>query len=486
MTPLVALFLCFPLDDKPRGDRYFRIAVVDDQTGRGVPLVELRTVHGLKSITDSNGVAAFHEPGLMGQSVFFHVRSHGYEFAKDGFGYRGKALTVTAGGGAVLKIKRLNVAERLYRVTGGGIYADSLLVGDRVPLKQPVLNGLVLGSDSVVNALYKDKLYWFWGDTHRPGYPLGNFHVPGAVSELPGKGGVSPERGVELSYFLDDKGFAKKTCEMPGTGPTWITGLTVLGDRMFAGYVKVKPPLTIYERGLCEWDDAAKQFRRVKAFAADSVLSPHGHPVIHKDGEDDYVYFCDPFPLVRVRADVESLGDPTRYEAFTCVTADGKVTEYGWKRNAARCGPKEEAELVRQGQLKESAARWQLRDVETGKTVQAHGGSISWNAYRRRWVLIAVQTHGTSLLGEVWYAEADAPTGPWKQARKIVSHERYDFYNPKQHPYFAEKNGRIIYFEGTYTATFSGNPEKTPRYEYNQMMYRLDLADPRLDLTSRP
>jgi hypothetical protein len=40
----------------------------------------------------------------------------------------------------------------------------------------------------------------------------------------------------------------------------------------------------------------------------------------------------------------------------------------------------------------------------------------------------------------------------------------------------------VIYFEGTYTQTFSGNPEATPRYDYNQIMYRLDLDDPRLVL----
>src|SRR5205085_11932923 len=103
--------------------------VVDDQTGRGVPLVELRTVHEIRYYTDSNGVVAFHEPGLMGQAVFFHVRSHGYEFPKDGFGLRGKALQVTPGGSATLKIHRLNLAERLYRVTGAGIYRDSVLAG---------------------------------------------------------------------------------------------------------------------------------------------------------------------------------------------------------------------------------------------------------------------------------------------------------------------------------------------------------------------
>src|SRR5262249_31410215 len=152
---------------------------------------------------DSNGVAAFREPGLMGRSVFFHVKSHGYEYAKDGFGFRGKALDLKEGGSAVLKIRRINVAERLYRVTGAGIYADSLLVGERTPLKEPALNAQVLGSDSVVNAVYHGKLHWFWGDTLRPGYPLGNFHVPGAVSELPGKGGLAPEVGVDLAYFVD-------------------------------------------------------------------------------------------------------------------------------------------------------------------------------------------------------------------------------------------------------------------------------------------
>jgi hypothetical protein len=41
----------------------------------------------------------------------------------------------------------------------------------------------------------------------------------------------------------------------------------------------------------------------------------------------------------------------------------------------------------------------------------------------------------------------------------------------------------MIYFEGTYTFTFSGSEEAaTPRYDYNQIMYRLDLTDPRMAL----
>ena len=113
----------------------------------------------------------------------------------------------------------------------------------------------------------------------------------------------------------------------------------------------------------------------------------------------------------------------------------------------------------------------------------AHGGSVYWNAYRGRWVMIAVESFGsTSFLGEVWYAEADTPLGPWVYARKVVTHDKYSFYNPKQHPMFDKEKGRIIYFEGTYTTTFSGNHDPTPRYDYNQVMYRLDLSDRRLAL----
>ena len=83
----------------------FQITIVDDQTRRGVPLVELKTVNDISYFTDSNGVVAFHEPGLMGKDVFFHVSSHGYVFDKDGFGFRGRRLTAFSGG----KIGRAHV-----------------------------------------------------------------------------------------------------------------------------------------------------------------------------------------------------------------------------------------------------------------------------------------------------------------------------------------------------------------------------------------
>jgi len=160
--PTAALLLTILLGAQP-----FAIEVVDDQTGRGVPLVELTTTSGVNYVTDSAGLVAFDEPGLMDRRVFFSVKSHGYEFRKDGFGIGGGALEVKSGGSAQLKIKRLNIAERLYRVTGEGIYRDTVLLGREAPIKEPLLNAQVTGCDSVVNAAYRGKLYWFWGDTNQ-------------------------------------------------------------------------------------------------------------------------------------------------------------------------------------------------------------------------------------------------------------------------------------------------------------------------------
>lgn len=481
-------------------DNAFKIRVIDEETKRGVPLVELETVNNVRYVTDSHGLVALREPELFGQRAFFHVRSHGYEFNEDGFGYRGQAVDVTPGGSATLEIKRLNIAQRLYRVTGAGIYRDSILLGQEVPIERPLLNAKVFGSDSVVNTVYQGKIHWFWGDTNRPGYPLGNFDVPGAVSELPTNGGLDPEAGVNLSYFVGEHGFAKPTAKMPGDGPTWIDGLVTLAEtdgseRMFAAYVKIDPPLSVYARGVAEWNDEARRFDKVADFDLNAPALPGGHPVKHTEGDVEHVYFAKPYPLVRVRATPDDLTRPDRYEAFTCLAEgsrldkpkldrdSGGMLRYSWKRNTPPLDPQAQKKLIESGQMRKGEGLLALRDRDTGKTVLAHGGSVYWNAYRQRWVMVFLEVFGSpSYLGEVWFAEADRLVGPWVYATKIATHDRYDFYNPKQHPMFDANGGRTIYFEGTYTNTFSGNPIKTPRYDYNQVMYKLDLSDPRLGL----
>lgn len=479
----------------------FAVEVVDAETGRGVPLIELETVNEQRFVTDSNGLVAVVDPGLMGQKVYFHVKGHGYEYPPDGFGYRGKALEVTADGSARLEVRRVNIAERLYRVTGGGIYRDSVMLGRPAPIAEPLLNARVFGQDSVLAEVYRGEVRWFWGDTNRPSYPLGNFHTPGAISKLPGDGGLDPAVGVDLSYYIDENGFAKPTAKMPGEGPTWLGGLAVLrgsdgGERMFAGYAKIRPPLSTYERGVVEWDDDAEAFRKVAAFDGLPPLHPTGHTF--QRAEDDgttYVYYCTPFPLTRVPADPEAMADPSRYEGYSPLVTGttfedrlldrddrGRLT-YDWKPQTPPLSQDQQDQLLDANFIAPGEGLLALRDPESGRAVRAHGGTTYWNDHRGRWVAVFVEAGGgSSFLGEVWYAEADTPLGPWVYAKKIVTHERYTFYNPKHHPFFDQDGGRRIYFEGTYASTFSGNPVRTPLYDYNQVMYRLDLDDPRLNL----
>ena len=475
----------------------FAIRVVDAETGRGVPLVELETVNHLRFYTDSNGTVAFREPGLMGRQIFFHVRSHGYEYPKDSFGYRGVRLKTTPGTEAVLKLKRLNIAERLYRVTGAGIYRDNRLLGRSAPIEQPLLNGMVFGSDSVVTAVYRGKLHWFWGDTNRPSYPLGNFHVPFATSLLPGQGGLDPGLGVNLTYAVGKNGFAKEAAKMPGKGPTWIDGLVVLPDknqrpRLLAQYVKIKSPLTVYERGVVQFNDERQQFGHRATFPKDVPLYPHGHPFLHRaaDGQE-YVYFAGGMPLVRVRASLVSYLDPSQYETYTFLPAgsgsdvqrnpDGSL-KFEWRGGQPKLDLKQVNKLIAEKRIRAGESPVHLIDIETGKPVLTQHGSVYWNDHRQRWVMIISQSFGSSMLGEIWFAEASRPEGPWVYARKIVTHDDYSFYNPKQHPYFAKDGGRTLFFEATYTSTFSGNKHPTPLYDYNQVMYRLQLDDPRLNL----
>ncbi len=502
LLPALAALGFQPADapDQSRSVVPFAVEVVDDVTGRGVPLVELETVNHIKLYTDSNGLAVLDEPGFEGRAVYLHVRAHGYAFPADGFGYRGARVEARAGTVARLKLKRVNVAERLYRVTGAGVYADTVRLGRRPPTEHPLLNAGVLGSDSVLTAVFQGKIRWFWGDTNRLNYPLGNFHTPGAVSMLPDRGGLDPSVGVNLDYLADPDGFAAATARLPGDGPTWLFGLVALRDRagaehLYASYSKIKPPLDAYERGLVEFNPAEGVFEKRAGWPMGRDWYPDEHPFLRRQRGRDDVYFPTPFPLTRVTADLEHLKDLASYESFTCLAAGSTLKHprierddhgnavFAWKRDAPALQPDVEARLVKEGLLRSSERLTALRDVETGRRVQIHRGSVNWNAHRRRWIMIATEIGGTtSLLGEIWYAEADTPLGPWAYARKVVTHDKYSFYNPRHHPFFDQDGGRLVYFEGTYTNSFSGNPVMTPRYDYNQVMYRLDLDDPRLNL----
>jgi hypothetical protein len=480
----------------------FGIHVVDDQTGRGVPLVELRTVNDVRYYTDSAGYAAIDDPGLMNRHVYFSISSPGYQWPKDGFGYHGTALEVKSGAMAILKIQRSNIAERIYRITGEGIYSDTVRLGQRPPIQHPLMNGDVMGQDSALAAVYQGKIHWIWGDTMRPSYPLGNFRSSGAISSLPSQGGLNPEVGINLQYFTDHTGFCRPMCPLPKEpgGVVWLDGLTTVPDhsgedRLIARYSRRQGLGQLYEQGLAVWDDKKEIFRKHCIYSIhEHWRFPTGHPARIQDHGTNYLLFAPQFPTVRCRATLDDIADSSRYEAFTCLAPDSQFAGakskldrgadgtliWAWKANTPPIGQAQEAELIDAGVIKSHEAHFQIREAGTKHPVLIQNGTFFWNPYLKKWIMIAVQREGTSFLGEIWLAAAAEPTGPWNVARKIATHPDYSFYNPAQNPFFDQENGRIIYFQGTYATTFSGNLHPVPRYDYNQLMYRLDLSDPRL------
>ena len=493
---------CSRADDA--ASRYFGIEVVDQDTRRGVPMVELLTTSGVRLYTDSAGLIAFYEPGLMNQKVWFAVSAHGYEFAADGFGLRGVSLITTPGKVETIRVKRINIAERLYRITGAGIYRDSILLGRKPPIAEPLLNAGVTGQDGILTALYKGKLYWLYGDTSRLSYGLGNFAMSGA--RTPGPGALDPGRGFDLTYFTNRDGFVRAMAPLKGEGVVWLSGLVTLndstnGEKMVAWYQRRHGLGEIFENGFMVYNDQREEFEKIKSEPLDTPHFPTGYPSRIR-GEDgvERIYFTTPYPALRVRAVYSSYLDLAQYEGYTCLKAgtrfggkshtvierdaSGKPV-WSWKPGTPSLDGRQLNELVDAGILKREECPFRLADAATGKPILLSNCSCFWNEFRRRYVMIASEALGETVLGEVWYAEAERPEGPWDRARKIITHankkgDAHDFYNPTQHPFFDEQGGRVIYLEGSYVNTFSGNPSQTPYYEYNQIMYRLDLSDPRL------
>jgi len=432
------------------------IRVVEKGSNWPVPLVELRTTHNIRFVTDNTGAIAVDLPELMGRETWFDVIGHGYDVPADGFGYHGVRLKPEPGKSLKVEVTRKNIARRLGRLTGAGLFAESQKLGRE-------LNWLetgVFGCDSVQNAVHRGKLFWAWGDTTMPHYPLGIFDMSSATTSVRPLTSFEPPLHLQFDYFTDDKNSPRGVAKMPGSGPTWVSGYVSLPDKsgtphLVGTYIKVRPPLEAYESGLCVWNEASSGFDRLRVLWTKSDASPKqppapdGHPIFWKDSDGkEWVLFGNPLPTLRCPATFEAWQDSSSWEV-----------------------------LKPQESLISSA---------DGNPVKLHSGSAAWNPFRKRYVTVFMQAFGQpSTFGELWYAEAGSPTGPWGKTVKVITHDNYTFYNPRLHPEFTADDSPILIFEGTYTMQFANKPPPTPRYDYNQIMYRLDLNDPALTAAQR-
>jgi hypothetical protein len=469
------------------GAQHFGVRVVDDRSGRGVPLVELRTVNQVALVTDSQGWVAFHEPGLMDRDVFFSISAPGYEYPRDERDIAGIRVRTVPGQRVSVPITRTNIAERLYRTTGQGIFRDSKLLGLPTPLDGVADTDIVLGQDSVQAVVWGREVFWLWGDTHLTRYPLGNFHVTAALTAIPQMDRSDFTDAVPFRYFLEDSGRrVRAMMPDPEPGAVWLFGLLTIADpqgelALVAHHSRHLVLGPWVEHGLARFDPAAGVFRKLAVFPTDDTWRhPRGNAFRVNERGTEYFYFAEPFAVTRVPARWDALLDPARYEALAI---DPGSRRYAWQNRLAPTTQAEEEVAISEGRLEPADARYQLLDARRGAAVRLHRASIRWNEYRRAWILIGTEDNAAgepSYIGEVWFGAARDPAGPWSRAVKIASHPRYSFYNPRQHEFMDAAGGRFVFFEGTYSEMFSGNPAPTARYDYNQLMYRLDLADPRL------
>lgn len=427
-----------------------RVEVVDKENGWPVPLVELRTTSDIVLVTDNAGIIAVDQPDLLNREIWFDVSGQGYGVKTDGFGATGVRVTPRSGHTVRIEVDRSIIAKRLGRLTGGGIFAESQQLGERGDWQE---SG-VFGCDTVQVANHRGRRFWLWGDTDLPSYRFGVFHSTSATTELRPITKFEPPLALHYDYFRNEKGAPRGVAEFPGKGPTWIGGYVSLPDRagaakLVATYLKIRPPLEAYEAGLCVWNDEAEKFEQLRkvwtktSSAPERPLMPDGHPALWRDDAGkEWLLLGNPLPNFRC---------PAKFEAW------------------------------------QDAATWEKLEPQKtlptvdGGEVKPHTGSIAWNDYRGRWVTVFMESFGKpSAFGELWYAEASAPTGPWGPAVKVLSHDNYTFYNPRLHAELTDAKSPVLLFEGTYTTSFADRPQPTPRYDYNQILYRLDLDDPRL------
>jgi len=442
LLPTTASASAKSFEDRSYNKNYCRIEVVEEGSLLPVPLVELKTTHLQRFITDSQGLIALDEPELMGREIWFDVIGYGYSVARDGFGYSGVRLTPDYGKTLRIVVKRDILAQRLGRLTGAGIFGESRKLGEASLPPE----GDVFGCDSIQIATHNNRQFYLWGDTTLAHYPLGIFDASAATTELQPLRSFEPPLHINYKYFRNDKGKIRGVAPISGSGPTWLSGLVSLPDvngltRLCAMYAKIKPPLEPYELGLCVWNEGAELFERLKIIwtKSDGTPKPPPMPDGHAALQGSYLYFGNPLPTLRCAATYEAWQNQDAWEVITpqkeIATADGNTS------------------------------------------VTPHSGSIAWNNYKKRWVTVFMQKYGKpSAFGEIWYAEADEPTGRWRNAVKILSHSNYTFYNPRLHPEITPPDAPFLLFEGTFTQTFADKPVPVPRYDYNQLLYRLDLT----------
>ena len=173
--------------------------------------------------------------------------------------------------------------------------------------------------------------------------------------------------------------------------------------RMIAHYSRVESLVKRLEHGFIVFNDEKKVFEKLKEIDLTAPLEPAGHPLRAKVDGEEYVYFPQPYPCVRAKADWKSVTDVSTYEALTCL-AEGTSSTRRMRSSIATLAEtafyvEENTPPIKPQDLKS----WSGREGEPRgfadaagergrrQPVVLHGGSVYWNDYRKRYIMIGLE-----------------------------------------------------------------------------------------------
>lgn len=447
----------------------FGIHVVDESNGRGIPMATVRLANGATHLTDSAGWVRIDEPGLMHRKLRIEVNSPGYGLAAEDSDSNSLLVQLAASGDAVIKLVRLDIAERAYRITGAGIYRDSELLGREVPLPSGSFSSGLLSASGTQRITLGKKVLWCWRDALLSHERIPSLGVVGAFSQIPDSGGLDPTQGVHFSYLPTGSDQVESLLIAEEPGIMWIEGLASVqdengADAVVAHYVRQGSKGERAEHGIALWTEE-QRFERIVVLGEEYEWQfPSGQAVRQRTNEQDWCYFASPFCHVRCPARLDAVRNPAAYQALTW---DSSAKAPVWQQTLPPMTQRDESSWVAEGRVQHPHT--QVEDHATRKPVPVLDASIEWNPHHHCYIMIAA-----SVDGDIWMAESTQIEGPWQRAIRIVNAEPGMCTKPVQHPFMNQEGGRIIWFE---TALLDTN---APRYDGNELMHRLDLDDPRL------
>src|SRR5262249_37826656 len=153
------------------------------------------------------------------------------------------------------------------------------------------------------------------------------------------------------------------------------------------------------EHGIAIFDDKSATFEAAKKLPLDEKWRhPAGHPIVHDEGGKRWLLIGQPVPTVRVPATLADVLDPTKYEVFTRATKNrGPGASWQGSVEGPPTDSSLEARWLKKKSIRPDEARFCPADAANpGERITLHTGTVRWNEFRRRWVMITCQINGKS------------------------------------------------------------------------------------------